>query len=261
MADDVEIIAEAVKRGDDKGATLRIGKVTEVEANTGRVRLDITGLVWLQTDAESSFEVGERAYAFMQGPTGIVGGKLASGSTSMPVGALTPYAGTSTALPIGWAICNGQAVSRTAYPLLFARLGTTYGVGDNSTTFNLPNLESRFPVGVGGAQGYGRGNTGGSSAVTLGTNEIPAHTHGNAGSHQHPSAGDHTHSVSGGGGTQTSQSGTGATSAEEVGSTTGGGGTHQHASAGDHGHASVGGGASHENRPPYIAVYYIIRLT
>ena len=54
---------------------------------------------------------------------------------------------TSTA-PGGWLICNGAAVSRSTYSALFAILGTTYGVGDGSTTFNLPNLSGRYPVGV-----------------------------------------------------------------------------------------------------------------
>lgn len=63
------------------------------------------------------------------------------------VGVVTPYAGSSA--PSGWLICDGSAVSRTTYASLFAITSTTFGVGDGSTTFNLPDLRSRIPVGAG----------------------------------------------------------------------------------------------------------------
>ena len=85
--------------------------------------------------------------------------------------------------PSGWALCNGQAVSRTTYTTLFSRIGTTYGAGDGSTTFNVPNLNARFPIGVG--TGYALGSTGGSA-------DIPVVTHTHGGSTN--SAGDHQHS-------------------------------------------------------------------
>lgn len=69
---------------------------------------------------------------------------------AVPPGALTPYAGASA--PPGWLLANGAAVSRTTYAALFAVVGTTYGVGDGSTTFNLPNLKGRVPVGIDPAQ-------------------------------------------------------------------------------------------------------------
>lgn len=58
-----------------------------------------------------------------------------------PVGAVIPYAYTKA--PSGWLLCSGQAVSRTTYSALFAVIGTTYGAGDGSTTFNLPNLSTQ----------------------------------------------------------------------------------------------------------------------
>jgi hypothetical protein len=67
---------------------------------------------------------------------------------SVPAGAVMMW--TSNAAPSGWLLCNGQAVSRTAYTALFALIGTTFGVGDNSTTFNLPNYNNRTAVGAGG---------------------------------------------------------------------------------------------------------------
>ena len=64
---------------------------------------------------------------------------------TLPIGAIIPY-GSSTA-PAGWLVCDGSAVSRTTYAELFTAIGTSYGVGDGSTTFNLPNLKGRVAVG------------------------------------------------------------------------------------------------------------------
>lgn len=66
---------------------------------------------------------------------------------ALPAGVTVPYAGAIS--PTGWLLCNGQAVSRTSYPRLFAAIGTTYGVGDGSTTFNVPDLRECNPVGIG----------------------------------------------------------------------------------------------------------------
>jgi len=64
-------------------------------------------------------------------------------------GLVVPYAGSSA--PTGWLLCDGSAVSRTTYASLFTAISTTYGVGDGSTTFNLPNLKGRAIVGAGTA--------------------------------------------------------------------------------------------------------------
>lgn len=99
-------------------------------------------------------------------------------SLGSPAGALMMYGGASA--PSGWLLCNGQAVSRTTYADLFAAIGTTYGVGNGSTTFNLPDLRGRTPIGV----GQGTGLTNRNLAQQLGTethqltvNEMPSHTH------------------------------------------------------------------------------------
>lgn len=65
----------------------------------------------------------------------------------MPVGVVLPY--VSNIIPSGYLLCNGQAVSRTTYAELFNIIGTTYGSGDGSTTFNLPNLQNKFIEGAG----------------------------------------------------------------------------------------------------------------
>lgn len=74
---------------------------------------------------------------------------LSGGSTvgAVPSGGLVAFAGSS--VPTGWLTCDGTAVSRTTYAALFASIGTTWGVGDGSTTFNLPQLGGRFLRGAG----------------------------------------------------------------------------------------------------------------
>jgi microcystin-dependent protein len=67
--------------------------------------------------------------------------------TVMPAGAVIPFAGASA--PSGFLLCDGSAVSRATYAVLFAAISTTFGVGDNSTTFNLPDMRETVAVGVG----------------------------------------------------------------------------------------------------------------
>ncbi len=94
------------------------------------------------------------------------------GSVYAPSGAILMY-GVATA-PTGWLLCNGAAVSRTTYAVLFAVIGTTFGVGDGSTTFNLPDLRDRFPVGAGTT--YAVAGTGG-AANHLHTANLGTHAH------------------------------------------------------------------------------------
>lgn len=68
----------------------------------------------------------------------------------VPVGGIIPFGGdTGSVLPGGWLLCSGAAVSRSTYADLFSVIGTNYGVGDGSLTFNLPDLQGRVPVGKG----------------------------------------------------------------------------------------------------------------
>jgi microcystin-dependent protein len=94
--------------------------------------------------------------------------------------------GAQSAVPNGWLAANGQAVSRSTYANLFALLGATYGTGDGSTTFNVPNLVDRTPITSGNL--YALGATGGEATHTLLTAEMPSHTHIDSG-HTHPLAG------------------------------------------------------------------------
>ena len=69
------------------------------------------------------------------------------GGESLPVGAIIEYPASSN-LPAGWMICDGSAISRTEYAKLFSIYGTTFGAGDGSTTFNIPNKKGRVSVGL-----------------------------------------------------------------------------------------------------------------
>lgn len=107
--------------------------------------------------------------------------------SGVPIGSVMSYAGSSA--PSGWLLMYGQAISRTTYADLFSVLGTVYGSGDGSTTFNLPDLRGRVVAGkdnMGGSSsnrltspinGDGLGNSGGSQSHTLSISEMPSHNH------------------------------------------------------------------------------------
>ena len=80
------------------------------------------------------------------------------------VGAIKPW-GKATA-PSGYVLCDGTAISRTTYAELFVVIGTTYGAGDTSTTFNVPNLQGKMPQGYDGNT-YNLAGTGGANTVTV----------------------------------------------------------------------------------------------
>lgn len=162
----------------------------------------------------------------------------------VPTGGLMMWAGTSA--PSGWLLCNGTAVSRTSFAALFAVIGTTFGVGDNSTTFNLPNYNNRAPVGAGGL--YALGSTGGSKDATVVT---------------------HTHSLSGGGASGTFLTGASASTtrtnfnADFFGSpavtnvslsTSTGSPSYTNPTV-----QSAGSSGTDANMPPYLAINYIIK--
>lgn len=199
-------------------------------------------------------------------------------SSAVPTGVITMWSGSTSAIPSGWALCNGS----------------------NGT----PDLQDRFIVGAGST--YEVGDTGGANSVTLTTAQMPAHNHsvtvnsggahshsastGSAGSHSHSgsasSAGAHTHTIEqrkAGAGPQIAEASGGSSSgnwiqvasarAKSAGAHThslsiNSNGAHTHsvsvASGGAHTHsassANTGGGGSHENRPPYYALAYIMKL-
>jgi len=110
-------------------------------------------------------------------------------ASQVPVGSVITFAGSTA--PSGWMLCYGQAVSRSDYSALYNALGTTYGIGDGSTTFNIPDLRGRVAAGkddMGGSAASRLtstvlsasntlGATGGAQTVTLTSSEMPSHTH------------------------------------------------------------------------------------
>lgn len=169
------------------------------------------------------------------------------GGLVSPVGLMTPYAGATA--PDGWLICDGAAVSRVTYDRLFAVIGTTYGSGNGTTTFNLPNMKGRVAVGLDAAQTEFnvRGETGGAKDHTLTVAEMPSHAHTQAA---------HTHSYNTFAkdwaiGSGQSGNGRGMDNSTSQGSTTGSATPTINA---------TGGGGAHNNLQPYMALPYIIRI-
>lgn len=101
-----------------------------------------------------------------------------------PVGAVMPYAGNSA--PTGWLLARGQAVSRTTYASLFSVISTTYGSGDGSTTFNLPDLQGRVVAGVEAT----------ATRLTSGVSGVDGGTLGASGGNQNMHQHTHTANVS-----------------------------------------------------------------
>lgn len=184
---------------------------------------------------------------------------LRSGGGGGIIGEIKAYAGDT--IPAGWLECNGQAVSRTTYSTLFTAIGTKWGSGDGSSTFNVPNLKGRALVGQDTSQTEFDviGETGGAKTVTLGTTHIPAHTHGSktiTATFSGRRCGNDAVSHWAGTNTTITASATATTTATAAGT------ANKHTDivniSAAHTHDSVGGGAAHNNLQPYAVVKYII---
>tara|TARA_Y100001963_G_scaffold72027_1_gene100110 strand:- start:2521 stop:3729 length:1209 start_codon:yes stop_codon:yes gene_type:complete len=118
-------------------------------------------------------------------------GSNLTGIVAMPTGAIVPFGGSSA--PTGFLLCSGQAVSRSTYSALFGVISTTYGAGDESSTFNIPDLRGRVVAGqddmggssadrltglTGGVDGDTLAATGGAETHVLTTAQLATHTHG-----------------------------------------------------------------------------------
>ena len=159
---------------------------------------------------------------------------------SVPIGAIQAYGGETA--PAGWLICDGSAVSRTGYSELFSAIGTAFGEGDGSTTFNLPDLRGRTTIGSGlgtATDAVERiiGQSGGSERVTLTTAQMPSHSHTNLYYVDSGGVGSFGYNYT---------SGTGK-------------GQRSSATESSGGIGNTGGGESHGNMQPYVAISYIIK--
>lgn len=167
---------------------------------------------------------------------------------SYPIpGVISMYGGT--AAPMGHLLCNGTEVSRTIYSRLFDVIGTIYGAGNGTGTFNLPNLQGRVPVGLKASEPVfsALGNIGGTGAHTLSVNEMPSHSHTITDTgHSHSYFNQpNSHEVA------VSATTTGTADNVDVNQTTGTSTTGITIN-------NTGGGASHNNLQPYIVLNYII---
>lgn len=154
----------------------------------------------LPTQSQSAWSAGTSTTESAISPA-----KLSASVSSLgtPPGVIFPYAGSSA--PGGFLMCNGQAVSRTTYATLYSVIGTTYGAGNGSTTFNVPDLRGRVPAGTNSLGGSDSnrlsntfnslGGTGGVYSTTISSSNLPAHTHPFSATSS--SSGSHNHSVSG----------------------------------------------------------------
>jgi len=149
--------------------------------------------------------------------------------------------------PVGWALCNGQILAISQNTALFSLLGTYYG-GNGTTNFALPNLQGSAPMHQGNGAGLSPrtiGETGGETAVTLLTTEIPSHTHVAQSAAASTASTPGPTTIFGGGGRGKGLAygpagGPVAMSAQAVG--------------------TAGGGGPHNNMPPYVTLNFIIAL-
>lgn len=175
----------------------------------------------------------------------------------LPCGAIIPWAGAVA--PSNWLLCDGAAVSRTTYATLFSLIGTTYGSGNGSTTFNVPDLRGRIPVGKNGGSFGTLGATGGVESVALTEAEMPSHTHiQNAHNHSHrqwifngASASGYHYGFGYSTGGAANDSGAASSSGEIWYGNFPTTATNQ----------NTGGGQAHTNLQPYQVVNYIIKTT
>jgi microcystin-dependent protein len=162
------------------------------------------------------------------------------------------------AAPTGWLMCEGQAISRATFAALFAAISTAYGAGDGVTTFNVPDLRGRVPVGVDGAAGRlsandARGQSGGQEMLRAHAHQIAFNTSNESTAHAHTMPYFETTRHEGSGFAYTTLAPGGTASATNFNDR-----PHLHAAVG--GTGVVGQGAQDERQmPPFQVVNYMIK--
>ena len=208
----------------------------------------------LVPNVDSEINVGS-----VRGPQGDVG---PTGADGAPVGTVTMFAGLVE--PSGYFFCNGQEKNRTTEAALFAVIGTQFGAGNGSTTFNLPDFGSRFPVGVGSA-GWSDAlsEIGGSAdAVVVDHDHDMGHQHPDATTDQHSHGHDWPiNTEDSGGGTNNVNTGvSGQLNVEDKIDTNTDHHTHDVPAEAYVGNtANSGESGVEKNLPPYLAVNFIVK--
>lgn len=174
----------------------------------------------------------------------------------LPAGVLLDFAGSSA--PTGFLMCDGSLVSRTTYARLFESVGTTWGAGDGSTTFKLPDFRGRVAVGSGTGSGLTARSlaaTGGAETHQLSSAEMPSHTH-IQNSHNHTQD-PHTHNGGNGAGSNYSPTLGGSNNAINIAMTPSVTATNQATTATNN---NTGGDGYHNNMQPFVVVSKIIKF-
>lgn len=131
------------------------------------------GDIWINTNLGISFHYYDDGTSKQW--VEMVSSAVPAVNTIMPSGTIVQTARATA--PDYWLFCDGSAISRITYSTLYAAIGTQYGSGDGSTTFNLPNLQGRVPVGKDSGTFSALGATGGAESTSLNANHIPQHAH------------------------------------------------------------------------------------
>lgn len=177
-----------------------------------------------------------------------------SGGGLSPAGSILIWGGAVNSPPTGYLVCDGSAVSRDTYANLFAAVGTTWGSGNGSTTFNLPDLRDKFVVGASSTKAVA--STGGSAdAITVAHTHSVSGTTGSGGSHYHTYQTGYNTSVTIQGSNGNFGGGTPDDTSFIYNTNTVSDHTHSFSATTD----STGSSGTGANLPPYYALAYIIR--
>jgi microcystin-dependent protein len=284
--------------------TLWVGDTAQLIIQAGRLNVNMSRRI-IQIDVTLDDDGGETVVLSVADAVPVLTNRLTSYNTRLntveralgyipdaPVGAMFDWPGSSLPQLFAWA--DGSALSRAAYPDLFAVIGTTFGPGDGSTTFNLPDCRGRMTVAAGTSGGLTdrvAGSIGGAETVSLSGTQTGTHAHAIASVATGNDTPDHGHSFSvtsgnpnqshthqyngyafigltqGGYGVNTvvgTQANTSTESVEHThvvsGATAGASAAHHHVQPAAN--TDTGGtvGAAHENMPPWIAIGKVIKV-
>ena len=252
MTDYVKSTSFSLKDSLPSGDPMKIVRGTEIDTEFNNIATAVATKADINSPALSGVPTAPTASAGTSttqiATCAFVGSAV---GTASPTGSIAMWPTNSA--PSGYLLCAGAAVSRTTYAALFAIIGTTFGAGDGSTTFNLPDYRDRMPIGAGTSYSV---NTKGGSKDAI----VVAHTH----SGTTTANGAHNHLVYGEDATGSPNGG----AYNELGDVANAGAANAYFSrttstASDHTHTfttnSTGSSGTDANLPPYIGIQFIIK--